>query len=595
MGIWEILGIAPTTNIRQIKKAYAAKSREVHPEEKPEEFRMLHEAYQKALQYAKKAGQPNPVKEESPVPPDRTEDQTPGNRTESAERSEKGTAEEDILRSYFEKQSDEWEEKLAVFFDHWKEVKFEYRNPEIQKWWTDYLKSKDFQDIQWHPKLLQVLGEEMDQKLHYDYMIRLLFWEAYHFHSSDAEGYLCQEDLLKLRRGLYPAYERRQQEEAQKRLDEEKRRIEERRAGIRKRISLVLIVILTVTAPVFLYFILTKDARYVKTYMEQRYPETEFSRPKKIKTSDYNICYEVHSLAHPDISATVLFRYSLKGNVYGERDDYGLQLLEYYAEQYGLHYGRLEEGFDYCWSYKLGEEISLLYYSDEETLSEFCETVVRMFQEQKELQQLEAVGICKEGALYPDILVNGKMEGFKMTDEQFYRPWEMDAAVLERSVLNSYMRYMFHFESWNLTPKQYLEWGPDYENACRELEMSSREGEYSLGYWYDLYQEEREEPVCKLYLPVYIENKASDGIAYTKMMPVGDIYHYLLAEGTPITASEDGSGFFAEINGQSRFFGEKPAERLKEVEQWILPKSPVFLNDPKQIEQLLEQYEKSRG
>ena len=54
MGIWEILGIAPTTNIRQIKKAYAAKSREVHPEEKPEEFRMLHEAYQKALQYAKK-------------------------------------------------------------------------------------------------------------------------------------------------------------------------------------------------------------------------------------------------------------------------------------------------------------------------------------------------------------------------------------------------------------------------------------------------------------------------------------------------------------------------------------------------------------
>ena len=196
MGIWEILGIAPTTNIRQIKKAYAAKSREVHPEEKPEEFRMLHEAYQKALQYAKKAGQPDPVKEEAPVPPDRTEDQTPGNRTESAERSEKGTEEEDILRSYFEKQSDEWEEKLAVFFDHWKEVKFEYRNPEIQKWWTDYLKSKDFQDIQWHPKLLQVLGEEMDQKLHYDYMIRLLFWEAYHFHSSDAEGYLCQEDLL---------------------------------------------------------------------------------------------------------------------------------------------------------------------------------------------------------------------------------------------------------------------------------------------------------------------------------------------------------------------------------------------------------------
>lgn len=53
MSIWDELGIARTNDIRQIKKAYAAKSKLVHPEEHPEEFRQLHEAYESALMYAK--------------------------------------------------------------------------------------------------------------------------------------------------------------------------------------------------------------------------------------------------------------------------------------------------------------------------------------------------------------------------------------------------------------------------------------------------------------------------------------------------------------------------------------------------------------
>jgi len=53
MSIWEQLGISQTNDIRQIKKAYAAKSKLVHPEEHPEEFRQLHEAYESALMYAK--------------------------------------------------------------------------------------------------------------------------------------------------------------------------------------------------------------------------------------------------------------------------------------------------------------------------------------------------------------------------------------------------------------------------------------------------------------------------------------------------------------------------------------------------------------
>ena len=49
--IWEILGIAPTDSKKEIRKAYAAKSREIHPEEKPEEFQQLKDAYEKALKW----------------------------------------------------------------------------------------------------------------------------------------------------------------------------------------------------------------------------------------------------------------------------------------------------------------------------------------------------------------------------------------------------------------------------------------------------------------------------------------------------------------------------------------------------------------
>lgn len=53
--IWDMLGITPTRDKRVIKKAYAARVKEIHPEEKPEEFQALYKAYQAALQRVKNA------------------------------------------------------------------------------------------------------------------------------------------------------------------------------------------------------------------------------------------------------------------------------------------------------------------------------------------------------------------------------------------------------------------------------------------------------------------------------------------------------------------------------------------------------------
>ncbi len=50
---WEILGVTHDADEREIKKAYAALAKKYNPEEHPEEFRKIHEAYKKAVAAAK--------------------------------------------------------------------------------------------------------------------------------------------------------------------------------------------------------------------------------------------------------------------------------------------------------------------------------------------------------------------------------------------------------------------------------------------------------------------------------------------------------------------------------------------------------------
>lgn len=50
--IWHILGIEPTEDLRAIKRAYARKVRENNPEDAPEQFQAIRNAYEIALSYA---------------------------------------------------------------------------------------------------------------------------------------------------------------------------------------------------------------------------------------------------------------------------------------------------------------------------------------------------------------------------------------------------------------------------------------------------------------------------------------------------------------------------------------------------------------
>jgi|GEM_PF-5242583 len=59
-GIWELLGIPPTRDVRAIKRAYAARLKHCQPEDDPEGFRRLHQAYSGALQHAQAGQRPEP-------------------------------------------------------------------------------------------------------------------------------------------------------------------------------------------------------------------------------------------------------------------------------------------------------------------------------------------------------------------------------------------------------------------------------------------------------------------------------------------------------------------------------------------------------
>ncbi len=87
MNCWQVLGIDPTDNMREIKRAYAAKSKLVHPEEHPEEFRDLHDAYEMALNiskdmaaYYKYSGESDEEKTRRLLPENEHEDTTDSGR-----------------------------------------------------------------------------------------------------------------------------------------------------------------------------------------------------------------------------------------------------------------------------------------------------------------------------------------------------------------------------------------------------------------------------------------------------------------------------------------------------------------------------------
>lgn len=490
MNIWKILGIAPTVDKKAIKKAYAAQSRECHPEEKPEEFRQLYEAYQAALEYAKRnSTKPGSREAEDSRGQDSFHGQETSRNQEILHRQEASPAPEDLRRreaspvpedlrrretspvpedlhreasrellSYFAASQARQQELLDTFFRHWEDTQSPYHNAPVLAWWQDYLASEDFQSIRKNPELVKFLSENINRRFYYgSNEIKLLFWDAYGFREEEDES-KYPNDLQKLRKCLHETIEHQEKERSNAR----RQLAYEKKQRFYKRLLVAGILFFCLLIPLDSLYKQEGGRKYLIRYMTQQYPGTEFSQPKKAeKLSHGKIRYTLHSLSHPDLPVTADVTYRERDRSYQVSENYSPLLLKHYAGQYGLSCGRTESG--YSWN---EQQCGVLYYPDLNQLHDFCETVARMFQEHEELTHLTPVGFCGENLLFPDVLLQGGVYSFSFPKSQFYEPWTMDSTELEAQIREAYITYLFLYEAWNLTLPQYEQWGPIYEKQC---------------------------------------------------------------------------------------------------------------------------------
>lgn len=560
MDIWETLGIEPTRDKKIIRRAYAAKTKEIHPEEKPEEFRRLHEAYQAALGYADyhlrieriEAETGRPYKSSYELADEylsakRTETETAGNEETTGESGTSQTAEtvgEAELISYFGEQQEKHQQSVDAFIEYWKAFQSPYHDPKVLDWWKDYLNSEEFQNIRYHSQVLHLLAEEINDKFFYGINeVKLLFWDAYGF--QEDEGNIYQGEQQRLWNCLYPAYEKQQRF-----LKNTKEA-----AKYEKIIRALTYVVAAVVIVVCIFAFVTyrhrraEGKQYLVDYIAREYADTTFSEPEhKTTVYDGSFVYMLHSEAHPELEITAKVKdHNINGvRTFEVAENYEKLLFEYYAPQYGL------EGVGY--DYYGGEYYTYLHYGNIGQIDVFCENVERMFGEQEELQGVSETAVFTSEVLYPEVLLAGGVEHYAFMEPQVYDLRTMDAQELAAALKEAYVIYMFQCESWNITPAQYREWGAAYEKICER--WVSDDGE-----WCEVYDPETGECLCRVFVNTYeyVDGSYSAGGVsvprYQRAITVGNAYYYLLDRGANLEIGSYGNYFGARLFGETTTFG----------------------------------------
>lgn len=196
-GIWDILQIEKTTDRKEIKRAYASRAKEIHPEEDPQAFQMLYQAYQWALRYASSGGA---AKEERPPEKERGEENTVSEDqgtvgeldADFAEirKQWSGLGEIKYFQSCFNRQISFWRQGREFFSEEWK----------------GYLQSGRFQDIMWNSIVMETIAAGMTEYFQAEREILLFFWELYgmDIYEKWGEESFDGESLRALYRSLYP-------------------------------------------------------------------------------------------------------------------------------------------------------------------------------------------------------------------------------------------------------------------------------------------------------------------------------------------------------------------------------------------------------
>ena len=530
MNIWELLDIAPTTDKKAIRRAYAARSKVFHPEEKPEEFRQLYEAYQAALTYAKLASAGHDAAEaENPHRQDSFHQQETFPGQECPRQQQTSPEQENPRqRQTSPEQENPRQQQTSPEQENPRQRQTSpgQENPRQRQTSPEQESLRQQQtspnpDNSRHPQASQdqallsyfaASQTRQEERLTAFYQ----YWEESQSPYKNPpvlawwQDYLASEDFQSIRwnpnlvqfltenieRKFYyggdeikllfwDAYGFREEEEDERKyqgdllklrkclfqaLENQKRELLHAQRQLDYEKKQRLYKRLLVAGILFVLLLIPLDILY-KQEGGRRYLSQYMAR--QYPGTEFSQPKRAGKLPYGKI------RYHLHSlshpdllitaDVTYRENDRSYQVSEDYSPLL-LKYYASQYGLacgQTVSGYSWAEmQSGVLYYPDIDQIHDFCETVTSMFQEHEELAQLTPVGFCGEKLLFPDVLLQGGVYGFSFPESQFYEPWTMNAADLEAQIREAFISYMFLYEAWNLTPAQYEQWGNTYEKLC---------------------------------------------------------------------------------------------------------------------------------
>ena len=156
--IWSILGLEPTRDVSTIRRAYAQQTKVCHPEEDPEGFMRLREAYQAALAWAEGTAAPEPPRARAQEAPSNREEDSGRPEEEADDQPENAgwilpDEEPEIGPNPFEDG-----EAIRQFLELY--TGKQRKNPRL---WMDYFTSDPFLNAAWEPRFTALLLEKVTE------------------------------------------------------------------------------------------------------------------------------------------------------------------------------------------------------------------------------------------------------------------------------------------------------------------------------------------------------------------------------------------------------------------------------------------------
>lgn len=202
LDIWNILQITPDASKREIRRAYATQAQKYHPEEQPEEFARLQEAYQLALQYHEQSTFEN--REENTQPglevstgSLQTEDMSAETSVEMPDNSLLATMENAYAAEMERRQGEGVLKEMIILFEDPKASKG-------NKAWSEFFQSDSFLQVYFEESLAESLDYYLEHQNIYPHEELpqgfLVEWAIAYAMITEADGCMYQDGDIPMRK-----------------------------------------------------------------------------------------------------------------------------------------------------------------------------------------------------------------------------------------------------------------------------------------------------------------------------------------------------------------------------------------------------------